>query len=105
MIAVTTSGMIMIAVLVLITAGIAFSLHLILRGYFIAVVVSGIVADGLLLLVSVPGRWDSRMTLVMIVTAVIAMALSAMIGAPSALARKRKADAVQGFLVLPPDQL
>src|SRR4051812_9497172 len=101
----TTAGLVVIIVLVAVTAGMALGLHLILRRDLAAVVLTRVVADGLLLLVSVPGKhWGRRESLVIVVAAAVAMAVCAGVGAPLALARKRRADAARGFDVLPPDR-
>ena len=91
--------------LLVLVAAVALGLHQIIRRYVIAVVATGVLADLLLLLVSVPGaQWGWRETRVMLTVAVISMAVSALVGAPFALARRRRAEAVRGFDVPPKDE-
>ncbi len=92
----------MILFLLILAAAVALALHQIIRRYLAAVLATGILADLLLLLVSVPGAgWGWRETRVMLVAGLASMGVSAVVGTPFALARKRRADAVRGFDVLP----
>ena len=92
--------MIAIGILVVLTAGIAYALHMIIRRYLVAVLATGLVMDGVLFLLQTPGRWRSKDTLVFAVAALVAMGVSAVVGAWPAVLRKRRRDAVRGFDVI-----
>jgi hypothetical protein len=92
--------MIAIGMLVVLTAGIAFALHMMIRRYLLAVLATGVIMDGVLFLLQTPGRWRLRDTIIFAVAALVAMGVSAIVGAWPAVLRKRRRDAVRGFDVI-----
>ena len=91
-----------IIVLLVATAAISLALHAMLRRFVPAVLATAVLMDGLLLLLRVQGPWKQSDTQVMLVAAAIAMAVSACVGAPLAVARRRRENAARGFEVMPP---
>lgn len=99
--------LIAIIVLCLIAAIIALVLHLLIRWYLIAIMLTGLLLPIVpTMLVGYQGQPTERQVfrdaILLACVSIIGMVVSAAVGAPIALRRRRRADAVRGFDVLTP---